>query len=215
MMKKFYLSALAASLALVAAGAHAAEAPTAELRVIGTLDVPPCTVAAEGDGVYDYGDLGPQDIKPGTTTNKLATLSKHWTITCEGDTYLTYKITDNQDASTASTDSKYFGLGNVNGDGKIGYFEVAMTNAKVDGNDARGFATASTTLYPGASVDIRKAGYTMGWAKAAASEQQIGKVFEADLNVTATLAGTQTMNGPITDDVPLQGSLTLTFAYGL
>ncbi len=216
-MKKFHLSALAASLALMVAGAHAAQAPTANLYVNGTLDVPPCTVAAEGDGLYDYGDLGPQDIKPGTLENKLAPISKRWTINCEGDTYLTYKVTDNADTSVSATGNDKFGLGNVNGTGKIGYYTVRMLNSKVDDKDTRVFATDRGIVSDNAntSASVRKSNFSMGWLQSAAYVQQIGKVFEADLEVTATLAGTQTMNGPIKDDVQLEGSLTLTFAYGL
>ncbi|WP_257010628.1 hypothetical protein [Burkholderia ubonensis] len=43
----------------------------------------------------------------------------------------------------------------------------------------------------------------------------MGEVFTADLVVAPTLAGSATMNGPLTDAVDLDGSATLTFAFGL
>jgi type 1 fimbria pilin len=214
-MKKISLTALAASLAMFMAGAHAAQAPTAELRVVGTLDVPPCTVTADGDGVYDYGDLGPQDIRSGTATNPLETIRKHWTIQCEGETYLSFTIVDNQADTSTVTDSWHHGLGNVNGTGKLGNYTVRIENPMVDNEPVRTFATSSGNIANIQPWQWVHKGQTMGWAHPTLSQQQIGKTFEADLDVQATLAGTQTMNGPITDDVPLAGSMTLNFAYGL
>ena len=219
-MKKFHFSAIAAALALMVGGAHAGAAPTAVLRVTGTLDVPPCEVRVEGDGLYMYNDLGPQDIKPGTAENKLQEIVKHWMIECEGDTYLTYKVSDNQPntESGAASDLK-FGLGTVNENGKIGYYNVAMRNHVVDETKVRAWATARGIVgdnATGQNADLAvREGYDIGWLENSANMQQIGRTFEADLAVTATLAGSKDMNGPIKDDVELAGSLTLTFNYGL
>lgn len=216
MKKTLTLTAVATSLALFMGTASADPIAPVELKVIGTLDVPACTVAADNDGVYDYSDLSPTDIKPGTTVNTLSPISKNWKIECEGDTYLTFKVVDNADATESVVAAHNFGLGNVNTDGKLGYFTVLMENAKVDNVISHVFATNTTSVANrAATTSVRKSGYTMGWAQTAANEQQIGKVFETDMKVTATLAGSATMNGPITDDVPLAGSLTLNFAYGL
>lgn len=218
-MKKFYLSALAASLVLMTVGAQAAQAPTAELRVAGTLDVPPCTVDIEGNGVYDYTDLSPDDINPGTTEKKLDTLTKRLMVLCEGETYLTYSVTDNEPESQSAAGNDKFGLGKVNDKGPIGYYNVRMKNPQVDDNSTtvRGFATAANIVGQNASRDIivRKDGFVFGWLHPTQIVQQIGRRFEADMEVTAFLAGSGTMGGPITDDVPLHGSMTLNFAYGL
>ena len=214
-MKKFYFSALAASLALFVGGAHAATAPSHDLKVIGTLDVPPCTVTADDDGVYDYGDLGPQDIKPGTTQNTLKTIEKRWTIKCEGETYLGYTVVDNAADSVIGTQGDRFGLGFVNGTGKVGYYTVKMKNATVDNNPANVYATTTTSISSVAEVNAQKGSYKMGWASKAVNGQQIGSTFEANFDVTAYLGGTTDMNGPITDDVPLAGTATLNFTYGL
>jgi hypothetical protein len=54
---------------------------------------------------------------------------------------------------------------------------------------------------------------TSGWSNGSAMNP--GKDFAATLTVTPTLAGTTTMNGPVTEDAELNGSLTLSFAFGL
>lgn len=213
MKKRFSLIAVA--LAVSATTAHADPAPTAELKVTGTLDVPACTVTAGDDGIYDYGDLNPTDILPGTAVKALPMISKPWTIECTGDTYLSFKVVDNAMASRAVAASENFGLGMVNSTGRLGYFTLTMRNPKVNNAVSRAYATATTSIAPAAAVAVRQDNHTMGWATTGANTQAIGSKFEADMEVIATLAGSTTMNGPITDDVDLAGSLTLNFAYGL
>lgn len=216
MKMKFTLVPVAASLALFMGSASADPIAPVDLRVVGTLDVPACTVTAADNGIYDFGDLSPTDIKPGTGTTTLPEITKNWTIDCDGDTYLTFKVNDNAEGTANGTLDTQFGLGNVNGAGKVGFYTVQLLNAKVDQVTSHVFATNTTTLSNKAlTTTVRKNNYSMGWASSTASVQQIGSLFEADMKVIATLAGTQIMNGPITDDVPLDGSLTLDFAYGL
>jgi len=209
------ISLIAVALALGASSAYAAPITPAELKVTGTLDVPACTVTATDDGIYNYGDLSPTDIRPGTAVHVLDAISKPWNINCEGDTYLTFKVVDNAAASRAIVASENFGLGNVNGTGRLGFFTVTMRNPRVDGTNSRVFATTTTAVAPAASVLVRQDNHTMGWADPSLAIQRIGRNFDVDLDVVATLAGSNAMNGPITDDVPLAGSLTLNFAYGL
>lgn len=216
MNAKVSLTALASLLALFMGTASADPIAPIELKVTGTLDMPACTVAAVSDGVYDYEDLDATDIRPGTATHPLEAISKTWTITCEGRTYLSFNVVDNAEGTESATAATNFGLGNVNTDGKLGYFTLLMENAKVDTVASHVFASNTTSVEnKGPNTSVRKSGYTMGWASTATNEQQLGRLFETDLTVQATLAGSAAMNGPITDDVPLAGSLTLNFAYGL
>lgn len=208
---------LAAGMLALLAGTSAQAAPiaAAELKVTGTLDVPACTVVADQDGVYDYGELNPTDIYPGTAVHALAPISQQWKINCEGPTYLTFKAVDNAAASRATVAAENFGLGMVNSTGKLGFFTLTMRNPRVDGVAARVFSTNSTSVAPAATAPVRQDNYQMGWGHPSNASQQIGKDFEVDLDVAATLAGSSTMNGPITDDVSLAGSVTLNFGFGL
>jgi hypothetical protein len=211
-LNKSLPAGLASAVALALSSQAFAEAPTAELKVTGMLEVPGCTVTVADDGVYDFGHIAPSTIKPGTTTTALTAMDKTWDIACTGTTFLTFKVIDNQAASTSGTPASQFGLGNVNGTGKLGYYGVVMKNATVDGNASNVFASTSTTIAGTAAVSLN-AGSTMGWSTGTALSP--GKDFAATMTVSPTLAGTTTMNGPVTEDTDLNGSLTLNFAFGL
>lgn len=70
--------------------------------------------------------------------------------------------------------------------------------------------TAFTTV---SSAYIDKNNIT-GWAKSG-NVQNSGKLFTAMLEVEPYLASAKDMKGPITDNVKLDGSSTLSFAYGI
>ena len=221
-MSKIYGAAAAAVLALMAAGPSFAAGPQATVKVIGTLEVPGCEVTQDdGNNVYDFGNLESSLIKPGTATNTLTdrAIEKTWTIRCDGLTYLTYKITDNEADISSPTTATQFGLGKVNGDKNIGYYEVLMSDATVDAGTvadlpARVFATSNTTISRQTSVLLDR-NKTMGWSKDTANELIAAETFRAKFKVTPTLNGTQTMGGTITENIALDGSLTLEFAFGL
>jgi hypothetical protein len=213
MNKKISLCMLAAAMALTMGGSALADAPIAELKVIGSLDVPGCTVTADNNGTYDFGSISPTTIKSGTTAVALTAKSQQWAINCSGTTYLTFKVIDNQAASVSAAGGGNFGLGNVNGTGKLGYYTVAMSNPTVDGVASSVFSTNTTTIAGAATASVYSGAYTMGWSTASALKA--GQDFGVTLAVTPRLAGTTTMNGPITSDTDLNGSLTLNFAFGL
>lgn len=203
-------SSLLSSLILGMGIAHAAP-PSAELTVIGTLTVPTCTVAAADDGTYDIGKISASLVKP-SANMPLSPISKTWTITCDADTYLNFKPLDNRSATASTTGTTNFGLGLVNETGKIGFYTVTMKNASVDGSDSSVFSSASTTVSSSSSVVVNSANRN-GWSTGAL--QKSGKLFVADLEVAPTLASSVVMNGPVTDDADIDGSLTLNFAYGI
>lgn len=204
------LTALAA-LVLAAATAHAA-APTANLIVKGSIGVPTCTVLAADDGLYDFGGISSTLIKSGTTHTALTPISKNWTVTCDAETYLTFSVVDNRAASSSTTGVANFGLGMVNATGKIGYYNVTMLNSTVDSNASSTFVSNNSTISSAATAVLSN-GYRSGWSAGAALRS--GKVFGATLAVTPIIGGTSTMNGAITDEVNLDGSLTLNYAFGL
>ena len=214
-MKKSVLALSPLSALILSAGvAQAADALTAELKVVGELAVPTCTVAATDDGIYNIGKPSATLIKPSATT-ALTTMTKIWTITCDADTYLNFTPIDNRvDSKSAVNAPDAFGLGYVNGTGKIGYFNIGVSNAKVDSAATQLFRSSSTSSFiPKASVSLYLED-KIGWTTTA-NTQKSGKVFVADIAVTPTLVSSATMNGPITENTNIDGSVTLTFAYGI
>ncbi|AHG18586.1 beta-fimbriae major subunit [Chania multitudinisentens RB-25] len=212
-MKKHVIAATTLSTLLLAMANAQAATPTAELKVIGELTVPACTVAAADDGVYDFGRLSATMVKPAATT-ALTPMTKTWTITCDAETYLNFAPVDNRAASVSTVATTNFGMGMVNGTGKIGYYTAQMANATVDGVASELFTSASSTFTPAATADITT-GLRSGWATPTANTQKSGKVFVSDIIVSPVLASSATMNGAITDDTNLDGSMTLSFAYGI
>ncbi|MCB5306527.1 DUF1120 domain-containing protein [Yersinia massiliensis] len=201
---------------IVGTTAVQATVPTAELKVTGSLSVPSCTINVPDSGVYDLGAIGPSKIKPGTATTALPAISKNWVINCDGMTYLNVKPVDNRVGTASVVNSAYFGLGNVNGDGKIGYYSLAMSNGMVDGKASNLFITDTGNFTASnASVGLNSDNsVSAGWA-ASSSTQAAGKVFSADFMVIPVLAGTAHMKGTITEETKIDGSTTMNFAFGI
>ncbi|WP_257010797.1 hypothetical protein [Burkholderia ubonensis] len=157
-------------------------------------------------------------IKAGTETTKLDPKSHTWTASCGAKTYLGFSVTDNRSDSVSWKAEHNFGLGNVNETGKLGYYQITMGNAMVDNVATNVYSTSNGTISSN-TAGIRKKlsndpAYQHGWAKGTTA-QAMGEVFTADLVVEPTLAGSATMNGPLAEAVDLDGSATLTFAFGL
>ena len=213
-MKKSVLALSTLPALILSAGvAQAADALTAELKVVGELTVPTCTVAATDDGIYDIGKQSATLIKPAASTI-LPEIIKTWTVTCDADTFLNITQVDNRIASKSDSGAKSFGLGNVNGDGKIGYFSAQLRNATVDGAATNLFYANSNSFTAVKATHYLEQGWKIGWA-ADASTQKSGKVFAVDIAVAPVLASSAIMKGPITENTNIDGSVTLNFAYGI
>lgn len=210
MLKKHY--ALPALSLIFAAASVEAAPPTAELIVKGDLTVPVCTVASADNGTYDLGKISSTKIKASGDT-ALTAVNQSWTITCDADTYLVFKPIDNRDGTASDTSNISFGLGTVNTTGKIGYYRALMKNAAVDGKPSSTFVSTSGAFNIASTANLTKGSYS-GWASAT-STLQAGKVFTTDITVSPVLANTTVMKGAITDEVKVDGSMTLNFAYGI
>lgn len=220
-MKKRLIALVALSLlALIVVNARAA-VPTAELKVQGNIQVPSCTITPPDDGVYDLGKLSPSLIAANTTT-ALPEMTKTWTVACDSQTYLSVTAVDNRvvTASQASpANQMYFGLGNINGTGKIGYYMASIRNGIVDGVASSVYyaQAGSTTLTASATPPT---GYYFndniryGWSGTNATPIA-GRVFTADIRIYPVLASAASMNGPVTDGSKIDGSMTLNFAYAI
>ncbi|UXD24530.1 Beta-fimbriae probable major subunit [Yersinia enterocolitica] len=192
--------------------------PSAELKVKGKLGVPSCTVIAPDGGIYDLGKISATNVKPGTVVTTLAPITKNWSIVCDAQTYLSFGSVDNRNASVSDTSStSNHGLGFINGTGKIGYYTLIMSNPVVDGVQASVFSVSTSGGVSAGSQSFALAttGPLRAWSIAGTNTQIAGKVFSADFKVTPTLAGTTAMNGPITEDATIDGSVTMNFSFGI
>jgi type 1 fimbria pilin len=193
-----------------------AATPSAELKVKGTIGIPTCTIDAPDGGIYNVGEISSANVKTGTAVTELASISKTWTVTCDSMTYLSLTAIDNRKASISDTTEVHnFGLGLVNGSGKIGFYQTEMSHARVDGVSSLLYYIDENNVFKGGhSLETLRDNYRFGWSENTTTAK-VGKVFSVDLTVIPTLAGSATMGGAITENINIDGSTTMNFAFGI
>ncbi|MFG0740571.1 hypothetical protein ACF8NH_03235 [Providencia sp. TYF_10] len=124
-------------------------------------------------------------------------------------------VSDTQTSSVTSADPTHFGLGHVNGQGSLGYYQVKLDEAKV-GNDAgKLYHTADEnavgTLQP--SLFLQSGGY-QGWAKEGSAPAS-GQQFSVNMTVLPILSSLKETHGPLVEGANLNGELVLRFPFGI
>lgn len=213
-MKKTVISAGVISVMMMSMGSALAAGMSPELKVTGQMAVPSCEVSLDNEGVFDLGKIASSMIKP-TQTSPLTTKVGIVTVDCGAETYLNFNVVDNREGTASTVNSTYFGLGNVNGTGKLGYYSIMLAGGSVDGIASNVFSApkGSTSFTATTSVAVDK-NKVSGWATSH-SVQNSGKRFTGNLQLTPVLASSASMGGPITEGVTLDGSATLNFVYGI
>lgn len=214
-MKSLIIKSAILSSLLLGAAAYAV-APTAELKVKGKIGIPTCTVNAPDGGIYNVGEISSSQVKSGTAVTVLPSITKTWTVTCDSVTYLSLTAIDNRKASVSdNTGIHHFGLGFVNGSGKLGFYKTTMSNATVDGvSSLLYFIDANNILQGGHTLETLTNNFRFGWSENTTTAKA-GKVFSADFTVIPTLAGSTTMGGAITENINIDGSATMNFSFGI
>ncbi|EKN3738911.1 DUF1120 domain-containing protein [Yersinia enterocolitica] len=208
-MKKQLIALTALSYLIFGFNAANAKAPTAELTVKGQVSPPGCIVMAPDGGVYNVGEIAGHTLKPSALT-VLPSITKNWSVICDAETYVSVTGSDNRAGS--STSGGRYGLGFVNGAGKIGDYGVYFSNAKVDGT-AKYFRKQEEAAAVILSLSIGPLN-GLSWVHANATKAP-GKVFSADIEVMPRLGSVADMKGPITENVKIDGSMTLSIIIGI
>ncbi|EKN4757236.1 DUF1120 domain-containing protein [Yersinia enterocolitica] len=208
-MKKQLITLTALSYLIFGFNAANAKAPTAELTVKGQVSPPGCIVMAPDGGVYNVGEIAGHTVKPSALT-VLPSITKNWSVICDAETYVSVTGSDNRAGS--STSGGRYGLGFVNGAGKIGDYGVYFSNAKVDGT-AKYFRKQEEAAAAILSLSIGPLN-GLSWVHANAKKAP-GKVFSADIEVMPRLGSVADMKGPITENVKIDGSMTLSIIIGI
>ncbi|EKN3946097.1 TPA: DUF1120 domain-containing protein [Yersinia enterocolitica] len=208
-MKKQLITLTALSYLIFGFNAANAKAPTAELTVKGQVSPPGCIVMAPDGGVYNVGEIAGHTLKPSALT-VLPSITKNWSVICDAETYVSVTGSDNRAGS--STSGGRYGLGFVNGAGKIGDYGVYFSNAKVDGT-AKYFRKQEEAAAAILSLSIGPLN-GLSWVHANATKAP-GKVFSADIEVMPRLGSVADMKGPITENVKIDGSMTLSIIIGI
>ncbi len=158
---------------------------------------------APDGGVYNVGEIAGHTLKPSALT-VLPSITKNWSVICDAETYVSVTGSDNRAGS--STSGGRYGLCFVNGAGKIGDYGVYFSNAKVDGT-AKYFRKQEEAAAVILSLSIGPLN-GLSWVHANATKAP-GKVFSADIEVMPRLGSVADMKGPITENVKIDGSMTL------
>lgn len=211
----FSLSAITI-LYLSANSAVAAIGGTAELKVKGEITAPSCVIGLTDNGVIDLGKISIHSIKSNEVTKLPVPTSIVINASCDAETALTFSIVDNRVTTASAPSTKHFGLGSVNGNGKLGYYSIEMKTGYVDSKAVDVFSTSksSTSFTPAKKVDV-DTDKVMGWSDGGNNKLAIGKNFISALEVTPYLASGNDMGGTIPEDTKLDGSATLNFAFGI
>jgi hypothetical protein len=219
-MKKNLLQLTALSSLLLSAAAFASE--SAEVKVIGEISSVNCEVSVSNNGVFDF-----EKIKQSSVVDAVSALGRVdggvVRVKCSAPTPLTFTAKDNRADSayimgTAAQNGghgSFFGLGNVNGTGKLGFYQLKFRQPTVDGIPTHMFMTDNGDVDKSEASLIAQKDKRMGWTKSLSHEVSIGKEFSFAMNATAYLAPKSAMNGTLTEDVTLDGSTTLEFGFGL
>ncbi|QKO38448.1 DUF1120 domain-containing protein [Serratia marcescens] len=187
-------------------------APSIELKVTGAFTTPSCNLVNGNSGTVELGKISVTGIKQ-TSDTELAAVPIVFTVTCDSATFLSFKTVDNRAGTASTANDRNFGLGAVNGSGKLGYYTVELMQTRVDGSSTGTFTTKGST-FTSMPTNYLQPGARTGWSKGD-NDQVGGKTFAGTLLIKPYLASEKAMNGPITDQAKLDGSATLAFSYGI
>jgi len=195
--------------ALLTSAAHAGAMSNVDLAVKGSITPSACAPGISNGGLADFGKISAKDLKPDNETM----LKGHYfqfTVTCEGATLMGLQAKDNREGSDYTDRVDQFGLGLINGSEKLGAMELSLSNPVADGVASRmihsedGGLTWSNGRYLWRTNILSVADASIN---APIPVQQ----FSSTLRIFTLIAPTSGLN--LTEEVPIDGSVTLTLRY--
>lgn len=203
--------ALAIVLATCASGVCAAS--SVNLSVRGTITPSACTPLLGQDGQIDYGKIAARDLNPATFT-RLPDTNLSVSVNCEAATLFAVKLTDNRAGSSASAPLG-FGLGLINGNEKIGVFNVVLHTPLADNapitqlqslNDGQSWMVVSDGVaLPALRLGAFGNASSGTWAPIPIQDLRV------QMRVSTSIAPAQGLT--LDREVPLDGSATLDLIY--
>lgn len=160
-------------------------------------------------GIVELGKISAKDLNADTPTS-LPGLYPQLSVTCEGATLMALEARDNRKGSDYFGTADYFGLGLINGSEKLGALMLHLSNPVADGVVTR-------------IIDSENGGKTWSngryfWrtnllsvADASVTAPLPVQQFSATLVIWVFIAPTNSLD--LTDDVPIDGSVTFTVVY--
>jgi hypothetical protein len=206
------LSLLTAALLLTGASSAFAASST-DLTVTGIITPTACTPSLANGGVVDYGKRSAKDLNP-TAHTPLGMETIQLTVNCDASTQFALKASDNRAGSTSAGEAMTFGLGLINTNEKLGFYQLRFINPVAD--------TPVTALFSRDKGDTWNQLWDDGIAAtpfwiAFGNRTDSGWTPDFLQNVTVDIAVHAQIapanNLTLTDEVTLDGSATLQIEY--
>lgn len=202
------LNALFATLLLTGTGtAHAAS--SVDLTVRGLITPSACEPSLSGGGNVELGKISAKDLNADTHT-RLPNQTLQLTITCDAATLMAIEPKDNRAGSAFNSSNTNFGLGLVNGSEKLGAFQMYLQLPVGDGA-----ALGPISSSDGGLTWTRYMYMTNDGITSVANTTTIAPVpvqsLVTDVVIIPFIASASSLT--LTEEVPIDGSATLTVKY--
>lgn len=204
-MKKFF-GPLSTCLFLASPAAFAAS--TVDLTVKGLIVPSACTPSLSSGGVIDHGKISAKDLRPDNPT-LIGTHTMTMAVICDAPIQFALHSVDNRAGSSIS--SSDYGLGLINGNQKLGWYQLTLSNPIADGVPAQPIASADggNTWY---REKFWEAGMYMSVAAMDDDTQPLpAKEVVMDVQVQTIIARTDSLD--LSNEVTIDGSATLEVKY--
>lgn len=147
----------------------------------------------------------------------LPPISRTWDVICTApvNTLLLSINGDTQINSVLGGSAIHFGLGHVNGQGSLGYYEVTLGQAKVDDNVAQLYQTPTANAMGEAKSTLNlTSGLFHGWTQNGHTPAS-GSRFSVVMTVSPILNSLKETQGPLVEGAELSGEIPLTFSFSI
>lgn len=196
---------------------------TANIKVSGKVAMPTCLINGneQSDVIFELAKTSPRYLNQGSYTVLQSPVKKNVTVTCDAETYLTYRATDTYQSTpwpTSSADNYFFMVHSDNADKSVGAVMFSVSNVTIDSKTA---FVASDGVTANNSVMTKKIlnGFGTKSSTIFANKLTAGKVFSADFETSGvyinsinqlTAAGID-----LTSNVDYQAEAVLAFNFGI
>ncbi|UCP07244.1 DUF1120 domain-containing protein [Pseudomonas sp. MM213] len=206
-MIKKYFAALSA-IALIGVAPYALAASSTDLTVTGLITPNACTPTLSGGGIVDHGKLSAKDLQLDNPT-RLPLETVQLAVNCDAATAFRLLPTDNR---RGTADANYdYGLGFINGDQKLGGFNLNIMTPMADGVAVQPLVSATNGSTWFASSILNPSQLSAFGAVGGPTTPIAIKDLQTELRVRTVIARADSLD--LTNEVALDGSVTITIAY--
>jgi type 1 fimbria pilin len=198
--------------ALLLGGASSAFASSTDLTVTGIITPAACTPNLAGGGVVDFGKISAKDLNP-TASTRLPVRTIELTVKCDAATQVALQLADMRAGSASRPGNDYFGLGLINGNEKLGFYQLTFGIPVADVPTNMIDSRDNGTTWFGLDDTIARVGSLVSFGSRFADGYAPDFVTDVtvDMLVHASIAPTNGLN--LTDEQTIDGLATLQIWY--